>query len=273
LTVDPGSGQSPTLWPGLVRLPTTCGEGGGKDVGGRAESGHDTGDEVPASRPYPADTFIRANTVLTTAPLVPEIRLYLATEITPIWQATETWLAEHNVEPPFWAFAWPGGQALARHILDHPALATGKRVLDFAAGGGIAAIACAMAGALSVEASEIDDLALAAVGLNAATNGVDVMLARDVVGAVCRWDLILCGDICYEAPMTGHIMPWLSGMARAAEIWIADPGRAYLPTTGLVRLATYQIETTLELEDSISREVGLYRLTGGRPPGAAPPVG
>ena len=238
----------------------------------RARSpGHDTGDEeVPASCPDPADTFIRANTVLTTASHVPEIRLYLATEITPIWQATETWLAEHNVEPPFWAFAWPGGQALARHILDNPALAAGKRVLDFAAGGGIAAIACAMAGALSVEASEIDDLALAAVGLNAAANGVDVVLARDVVGAACRWDLILCGDVCYEAPMTGHIMPWLAGMARAAEVWIADPGRAYLPASGLTRLATYQIETTLELEDRVSREVGLYRLTGGLPPGAPP---
>ena len=101
----------------------------------------------PALPPQAAEAFIRANTVLATAPHVPEIRLHLATQITPIWQATETWLAEHNVEPPFWAFAWPGGQALARHILDNPALVAGKRVLDFAAGGGIAAIACAMAGA------------------------------------------------------------------------------------------------------------------------------
>ena len=102
---------------------------------------------------------------------MPEIRLYLATEITPIWQATETWLAERNIEPPFWAFAWPGGQALARHILDHPALVAGKRVLDFAAGGGIAAIACAMAGAAWVEAARSIALALAAIGLNAAANG------------------------------------------------------------------------------------------------------
>jgi predicted nicotinamide N-methyase len=217
-----------------------------------------------------ADAFIRANTVLATAPHVPEIQLYLATEITPIWQATETWLAERNLEPPFWAFAWPGGQALARHILDNPALVAGKRVLDFAAGGGIAAIACVMAGAIMVEAAEIDDLALAAIGLNAAANDTDVVQARDVVGAACRWDLILCGDVCYEAPMTGHIMPWLTDMARTAEVWIADPGRAYLPKTGLARFATYQIETTLELEDRPTREVGLYCLMAGRPPGSPP---
>jgi predicted nicotinamide N-methyase len=207
-----------------------------------------------------AGAFIRANTILTTVRHVPEIRLHLATEITPIWQASETWLAERNIEPPFWAFAWPGGQALARHILDNPQHAAGKRVLDFAAGGGIAAIACAMAGAASVEASEIDDLALAAIALNAAANCVAVRPAGDVVGAPCRWDLILCGDVCYEAPMTGHIMPWLTAMAQWAEIWIADPGRAYLPETGLKPFAIYRIETTLELEDRTHRDVTLYRV-------------
>jgi predicted nicotinamide N-methyase len=209
-----------------------------------------------------AEDFIRANTVLAAATHVPEIQLYLATEITPIWQATETWLAEHNVEPPFWAFAWPGGQAFARHILDHPALVAGKRVLDFAAGGGIAAIACRLAGAISVEASEIDDLALVAIGLNASVNGVDVTCAHDIVGTACRWDLILCGDVCYEAPMTGHIMPWLMDMARSAEVWIADPGRAYLPKTGLEPFVSYTIETTRELEDRTTREVVFYRLRG-----------
>ena len=205
-------------------------------------------------------TFIRANTVLTTARHVPEIRLHLATEITPIWQATETWLAEQGLEPPFWAFAWPGGQALARHVLDDPALVAGKRVLDFAAGGGIAAIACARAGAVQVEASEIDPLALAAIELNAAANGVTIQPVGDIVGSACRWDLILCGDVCYEAPMTRHIMPWLTEMARSAEVWIADPGRAYLPTLGLRAVARYCIETTLELEDRRSRDVTLYRV-------------
>ena len=264
-------------------------------MGGRAKPGHDTGTKpghdtgneigaatgvVPYRPPSPphhpkfpaaaAEAFISASTVLATAPHVPEIQLHLATQITPIWQATETWMAEHNVEPPFWAFAWPGGQALARRILDDPALVAGRRVLDFAAGGGIAAIACALAGALSVEAAEIDDLALAAITLNATANSTRVTLAHDVVGAPCRWDLILCGDVCYEAPMTGHIMPWLTAMAKTAEVWIADPGRAYLPKTGLARLATYQIETTLELEDRPSREVTIYRLDGGRPPDSPP---
>ncbi|PPQ28854.1 class I SAM-dependent methyltransferase [Rhodopila globiformis] len=234
-----------------------------------------------------ADDFIRANTVLGRAPLVPEIPLHLATEITPIWQATEAWLAERNVEPPFWAFAWPGGQAFARHILDNPSLVAGKRVLDFAAGGGIAAIACALAGAASVEAAEIDRLALAAIALNAAANGLapsammtdnrpgssrpmpaGITLSGDVVGSACRWDIILCGDICYEAPMTAHILPWLAAMAAVAKVWIADPGRAYLPKTGLAPFAAYAVPTTRELEDRTVRDVVLYRLlAGGLSPG------
>ncbi len=215
---------------------------------------------IEGGRARAAESFIRANTVLTTARQLPEVSLHLATEITPIWQASEAWLAERAIEPPFWAFAWPGGLALARHVLDNPALAAGKRVLDFAAGGGVAAIACARVGAVLVEAAEIDPLALTAVGLNAKANKVEVAPAGDVVGAACRWDLILCGDVCYEASMTDHIMPWLIEMARSAEVWIADPGRAYLPKTGLEALASYRIETTLELEDRTSRDVVLYRL-------------
>ncbi len=206
--------------------------------------------------------FVLAHTALGRAPLVPEIALHLASEITPIWQATEDWLAESNVDPPFWAFAWPGGQALARHVLDHPAIVAGRRVLDFAAGGGIAAIACARAGA-TVEAAEIDRLAVAAIRLNAAANGVTIAAEPgDVVGAPCRWDLILCGDVCYEAPMTAHILPWLRAMAHEAEVWVADPGRAYLPRDGLSPVATYRVPTTLELEDRIERQVTLYRLSG-----------
>jgi predicted nicotinamide N-methyase len=205
--------------------------------------------------------FILANTCVGAAPLVPEIALYLATEITPIWQATEDWLRERALEPPFWAFAWPGGQALARHVLDHPIVAVRRRVLDFAAGGGIAAIACARAGAAFVEAAEIDDLARAAIRLNADINGVCVTVsAGDVVGATCRWDVILCGDVCYEAPMTEHILPWLRAMAREAEVWIADPGRAYLPKAGLSPIGRYRVPTSLELEDRVEREVVLYRL-------------
>ena len=215
-----------------------------------------------------AADFIAANTPLGRATLVPEIELHLATEITPIWQATETWLQHQGLSPPFWAFAWPGSQALARHVLDRPALVSGRRVLDFAAGGGLAAIACALAGAAVVEAAEIDPLAAAAIRLNAALNGVEVeVAARDVVGEPSRWDLILCGDVCYEAPMTTHIMPWLTEIACGTEVWIADPGRNYLPAGGLQHLASYDVATSLELEDRAVRTTRLLRL---RPEPVAP---
>jgi predicted nicotinamide N-methyase len=208
------------------------------------------------------EDFVRTHTTIARAALVPEIALHLATEITPIWQATEAWLAERNIEPPFWAFAWPGGQATARLLLDEPARVAGKRVLDFAAGCGIAAIAAAMSGATLVDAAEIDPLALAAVRLNAALNGVHVAtLDGDIVGAPCRWDVILAGDVCYEAPMTAHILPWLRAMAAAgAEVLLADPGRAYLPGAGLQPLARHAVPTTLELEDRTMREVTIHRL-------------
>ena len=205
--------------------------------------------------------FIAARTRLASAPLVPEITLHLASEITPIWQASEEFLARVGIEPPFWAFAWPGGQALARYVLDHREQVAGKRVLDFAAGGGIAAIACAMAGAACVEAAEIDPLAAAAIALNARHNGAAVaVLARDVVGEAPCWDLMLCGDVCYEAPMTRHILPWLRRCAATTEVWVADPGRAYLPPHGLVALARYDVATLLELEDRTLRPTVLYRL-------------
>jgi predicted nicotinamide N-methyase len=214
-----------------------------------------------------AENFVRTHTVPARAPLVPEIALNLATEITPIWQATEIWLAEKNISPPFWAFAWPGGQALARHILDNRSIIAGKRVLDFAAGCGIAGIAAALAGAASVEAAEIDAMASAAIRRNAADNSARITTTtRDIVGDACRWDFIMCGDVCYEAPMTHHILPWLREMARVAEVWVADPGRAYLPRDGLLPIATYKVPTLLELEDRMERDVVLYRLTPPRPP-------
>lgn len=207
------------------------------------------------------ETFIQTETRLARSPLTPEFELYLASEITPIWQATEAWLAVNNVEPPFWAFAWPGSQALARHVLDHPSLVAGRRVLDFAAGSGLAAIAAAKAGAALVEAAEIDRLAAAAIRLNAARNHVTItVLDGDVVGTSCCWDLLLCGDVCYEAPMAAHILPWLSSLAAKAEVWLADPGRGYLPRQGLDPIACYTVPTTHELEDRTSRDVTLYRL-------------
>jgi predicted nicotinamide N-methyase len=208
------------------------------------------------------EAFIIAHTVIARPALVPEIPLYLATEITPIWQATEAWLGEQGIEPPFWAFAWPGSQALARWVLDDPSRVAGKRVLDFAAGGGLAAIAAARAGAAMVEAAEIDPLAHAATRLNARLNGVAVAEAPgDVVGAACRWDTVLAGDVCYEAPMTRHILPWLRGLAAAgAEVILADPGRAYVPSEGLSPVARYRVPVTRELEDRDEREVTLSRM-------------
>ncbi len=205
--------------------------------------------------------FIAAHTTLARAPLVPEILLRLATEITPIWQATEDFLRCHGLEPPFWAFAWPGSQAMARHVLDHSGCVAGRRVLDFAAGGGLAAIACALAGAACVDAVEIDPVATAATVLNAAANAVAInAFTADLTGTPNRWDLILCGDVCYEAAMTGRIMPWLRAMAAAgAEVWIADPGRAYLPA-GLHPFARYDVPTTRELEDTDMRRTTLYRI-------------
>ncbi len=203
--------------------------------------------------------FVAAHTVIGHPALVPEIALHLATEITPIWQATEAWLAERGIAPPFWAFAWPGSIALARLILDGVVPVSGLRVLDFAAGCGLAGIAAARAGAALVEACEIDALAVAAIGLNAAANGVAITaLHEDVVGRACRWDVIMAGDVCYEAPMAGHIMPWLREMAgQGARVLIADPGRAYFPQAGLRVVGRMQVPTTRELEDRDSREVAI----------------
>ena len=214
-----------------------------------------------ASADDPA-AFVCAHTRPGRTVLVPEITLHLADAIMPIWQATEAWLARQGVDPPYWAFAWPGGQALARHVLDTPDLVRGRRVLDFAAGCGIAAIACARAGAAMVQAVEIDPMAAQAVRLNAALNGAAVdSLCRDVVGGPSPgWDLILCGDVCYEAPMTRHILPWLRAQAVRCEVIVADPGRAYLPDVGLHRIAAYDVPTLLELEDRPLRTTVLYRL-------------
>jgi len=209
-----------------------------------------------------AEAFIRAQTAISEAPLLPGLRLHLATEITPIWQASEAFLQQHGMEPPFWAFAWPGGQALGRALRDAPAMVRGKRVLDFAAGCGVAAIIAAQCGAALVEAAEIDPLAVAAIRMNAALNGVSVTaLGEDVVGNPCRWDVILAGDVCYEAPMTAHILPWLRAMAAAgAEVLVADPGRAYLPREGMQALSSHAVPTSLELEDRAERVVTIARL-------------
>ena len=201
--------------------------------------------------------FIRSNTEITTPPLVPEIRLHLATEITPIWQATEESLARGTVPPPFWAFAWAGGQALARYLLDHPEQVAGRYVLDFGAGSGLVAIAAARAGAARVLAVDIDHFAAAAIAANAALNGVVVTVTTaDVIDAVDpRGEVVAAGDVCYEQPMAERVTTWLRSLARLGRlVLLGDPGRTYLPTDGLHERARYLVPTSRELEDRDQRD-------------------
>lgn len=214
------------------------------------------------------DAFIVAQTAVSSAPLVPEIRLHLATEVTPLWQATEATLARDNLPPPYWAFAWPGGQALARYVLDHPESVRGRRLLDFAAGCGIGALAAARAGAAAVAAAEIDSVAAAAMTLNARLNGTAItLIEHDLTGSVddaaVRWDVVLAGDVFYEKPMADRVEPWLRGLARrGVRVLIADPGRAYIPKSGLAEIGRYTVPTSRDLEDRESRETIVYALTG-----------
>jgi predicted nicotinamide N-methyase len=207
--------------------------------------------------------FITSGTALESPTACPEIRLHLATAITPLWQASESYLHGNNLAPPYWAFAWAGGQGLARYLLDSPWLVRGRRVLDFGAGCGIAGIAAAMAGALSVDAADVDPMAAAAAALNAESNNVIInVLAGDITEEpAAGWEVVLAGDVCYERPMTERCMPWLQ--ARAAEgalVLLSDPGRAYLPEKGLVRLTSYTVPTSREIEDRDTREVVIYRV-------------
>jgi predicted nicotinamide N-methyase len=205
--------------------------------------------------------FIAETTALQTTPLVPEIRLHLASEILPLWHKTEEELHREGVPPPYWAFAWAGGQALARYILD-TGLA-GAKVLDFGSGSGLVAIAAAKAGAAEVLAADIDVFAAAAIALNATANGVAVEVTTDdVIGREGDWTVILCGDMCYERPLAERLLQWLTARARTgALVLLGDPGRTYFPKTGIEKLATYRVETTRELEDRDVRETSVYRLT------------
>lgn len=210
-----------------------------------------------------AASFIRAGTALTRPPLVPEIALHLATEITPLWQATQDALDNDGLEPPFWAFAWPGGQAVARHLLDKPATVTGRDVLDLCAGSGIAAIAAARAGAARVTAADTDPLAAAAIALNAAANGVVLDIVTDDLLATppAGREVVIAGDVCYERRLADRIVPWLRAAAGGgALVLIGDPGRAYLPADGREELACMIVPTSLELEDSEVRVTRLWRI-------------
>lgn len=208
------------------------------------------------------ERFILDNTTLSAPPHLPEIALHLADEAHELWLKTEDELEAIGLPPPFWAFAWAGGQGLARHILDNPELVAGKTVLDFASGSGLVAIAAVMSGARSVLASDLDPWAANAVRLNAGANKVDLDITRsDVVGFDADWDVVLAGDVFYDRSMTDQILPWFKALARrGALLLIGDPGRAYCPHDGMELLATYQVAVTRALEDSEIKRTSVFRL-------------
>ena len=221
----------------------------------------------PAERAKPVDeaarcAFILANTAPLAVPHVPEIALHVATEAMELWQKTEDELAEIGLPPPFWAFAWAGGQAIARYVLDHPKVVAGKRVLDFATGSGLAGIAAVKAGAASVLAVDIDAFAISACAINAGANDVAIEASqRDVIGETGEWDVILAADVCYEQGMAARVIAWLEAeQARGVRVLIGDPGRSYLPKTQLEELATYMVQVVGALEDNEIKKTSVWRL-------------
>ena len=209
------------------------------------------------------DAFILANTRLQPVPHAPEISLWLADEVTPIWRLTEEELGQMGLPPPFWAFAWAGGQGLARWLLDNPAEVAGKRVLDLAAGSGLVGIAAMQAGAASVLCADIDPFCGAAVGLNAAANGVSLDFTdADLLDAPPPdVDVICAGDVFYEQPMAGRVLAWLSAAAgRGVRVLVGDPLRTYFPKQGFERLAEYAVPTTRELEDDAVKRTRVWTL-------------
>ena len=206
--------------------------------------------------------FIAANTRVLSPPLVPEIRLHLAEESLPIWQKTEEELGEMNVPPPFWAFAWSGGLAVARYLVDHPEEVAGRRVIDVASGSGLCAIVAARLGAASVQAVDVDPLSAAAVDLNARANHVRIAFSgRDPLGdPPPSADVLLAGDVSYEEPMAVRMAVWLRSAAEhGTRVLLGDPGRAYLPP-GLERLATYRLRTSREIEDAELTDAAVYTM-------------
>lgn len=207
--------------------------------------------------------FIRANTRLQPVSHAPELSLWLADEVTPLWRLTQEELGRMGLPPSFWAFAWAGGQALARWLLDHPEAVRGRRVLDFACGSGLAGVAAMKAGAASALCVDIDPFCGAAVALNAGANGVALSFteADPLDEPPPPADLILAGDVCYERPMAERALSWLRRARDAgAEVLIGDPGRSYFPREGLEFLAEYAVPTTRELEDQEVKRSRVWRM-------------
>jgi predicted nicotinamide N-methyase len=208
-------------------------------------------------------TFILANTTLLPVPLTPEIQLHLAHEAVPLWQKTEEELGEIGLPPPFWAFAWAGGQALARYVLDNPVTTKGKSVVDLASGSGLVAIAAMKAGAAQVLAADIDTFAVSAMAINAEANGVTINTTSDdfLQSPPPHVDIILVGDLFYEKSIAEKVFAWLSAAkAQGTQVLIGDPGRSYLPKDKLTKLAEYNVPVTRDLEDAEIKRTAVWTI-------------
>ncbi len=206
--------------------------------------------------------FIRRHTRLMPVPLVPEISLYMADDATELWQHTEADLDAVGLPPPFWAFAWAGGQALARYLLDRPGLLRGARVLDFASGSGLVAIAAVLAGAEAATANDIDVFALAAAALNAEANDVVIdTCGSDLLARDDGWDVVLAADIFYERDTASGVTTWLQQLARrGATVLVGDPERTYFDRSLFEPLARYDVPVMRSLEDTDIKRSAVWRL-------------
>jgi predicted nicotinamide N-methyase len=220
----------------------------------------DFGDPVQDESVHAA--FVTSNAALRPVPLLPEISLYLADDAFGLWEAAERRLGAPDQPPPFWAFPWPGGLALARYLLDHPETVAARPVLDLGSGSGLTAIAAALAGASSVLASELDPFAIAAIGLNAEANGVRIDCAGDVLdGSGEGTDLILAGDVWYERELAARALGLLQrARFRGAAVLVGDVGRKFLPRDLMRVLASYDVPVIAELEDAAVKRVEILTL-------------
>ncbi|WP_028467518.1 class I SAM-dependent methyltransferase [Nisaea denitrificans] len=225
--------------------------------------------------------FILRNTEAISPPLIPELTLHLATEATQLWQATETELEQIGLPPPYWAFPWAGGQAVARYVIDNAPLVAGKRILDVGSGSGMVGLAALWASAAAVIANDTDPVAATAIALNAETNGLQAGLTiaiRDMLDEPVMaddggplYDTVLAGDICYERSMSDRMQAWLQRHADVgALVLVGDPGRTYQPIGGIALCAHYDVPVSLEIEDSELRKTAVWRLTGSAKAAAGP---
>jgi len=207
--------------------------------------------------------FIEQNTKPLQPPLVPEITLHLAEESLPIWQKTEDELGVMNVPPPFWAFAWAGGQAMSRYLLDNPDICRGRSILDLGSGSGISAIAAAKTGAARILAADIDALALAATELNARANTVSIETTSDDLLTSADWrrmEVVIIGDLFYERELADRVLAFIAAVkSSGSTVLIGDPQRSYFPRDRFERLAEYQVPVTRELEDAELKRTAVWR--------------